>query len=112
MTSLYQWLQDRATSFRALSAWSQRETRRTEITVQVDERTLVVCSHGPPGMAVCPLCGQSLLTPAPTQGLSTLRSDVSPDGGRSERLEAASVKPDAALHAQPDSTPTQKRRLP
>jgi hypothetical protein len=61
VTRLYQWLHDRATSFYAWSSSRRRtNTLRTQITVQQQERTLLVCGHGQVNAATCPLCGQAL----------------------------------------------------
>ena len=68
MKRLYQWLRERATFIYARSfAWNNEHTIRTEVTVQQQERTLLLCGHGLRDATSCPLCGQALPAAAPEQ---------------------------------------------
>jgi hypothetical protein len=58
---LYQWLRKRAISFRVLGLDGEPIiTRRTEITVQEHQRTVLLTGSAGVDDAICPLCGQPI----------------------------------------------------
>ena len=59
MNRLYQWLHVRTAALRAETVnGSEQNTIRTEITVQEQERMLVISSGQSVGGAACPFCGR------------------------------------------------------
>ena len=63
---LYQWLQNRARSFRVVARAGQgRRTVRTLVTVEEQQRTVLLSVATRDGVCVCPLCGK------PVNALST-----------------------------------------
>lgn len=61
MIHLFRWLHEHASIFRD-TTWEQSgaRTMRREVTVQKEERTLVVGTGFPQSSVVCPFCGQKL----------------------------------------------------
>ena len=57
MNRLYQWLYERAMSFRSHRA-EGGITRRTEVTIHECERTTLLVARSATGDTTCPLCGQ------------------------------------------------------
>ena len=58
MNRLYQWLHERATFFRAESREGDgRRMVRTEVTVEEEERTVMLSVSTVGGVCLCPLCG-------------------------------------------------------
>jgi hypothetical protein len=62
MVQLYRWFQEHASIFRhTTSKHGGNRTMRRKVTVEREERTLLVSSAFSQGLDVCPLCGQELL---------------------------------------------------
>lgn len=58
MNRLYQWLQERATSFRTVTRTSEpRRRMRTQVTVEEQQRTVLLSLPSVAGLCLCPLCG-------------------------------------------------------
>ena len=65
MHRLYQWLQERATFFRTRPRASEpRRLMRTQVTVEEQQRTVLVNLYTLGGVCLCPLCGHPV-TPLP-----------------------------------------------
>jgi len=71
---LYQWLQERATFFRTRPRPSEpRRMIRTQVTVEEQQRTVLVNLSSVSGVCLCPLCGHPVSTlPADVAGSVTL----------------------------------------
>lgn len=77
MNRLYQWLQERATSLRTGSQGNApRRMMRTEITVEEQQRTVLLSLPTFAGICLCPLCGHPV-APLPGTESSAVTLDHS-----------------------------------
>ncbi len=77
MNRLYQWLQERATSFRTVKQGTQpRRLMRTQVTVEEQQRTVLLSMPSVAGVCLCPLCGHPV-APLPGTEASVVTLDHS-----------------------------------
>lgn len=69
MVQLYRWFRERMNAFESVIAKEDSHTVRREITVQTEQRTVLLRSANLQDATLCPLCGQAL--PGPTEPKST-----------------------------------------
>jgi hypothetical protein len=79
---LYQWLRQRTTrSYAEDTDQGGRRTIRTEVTVQREQRTVVLGGAASDGFDTCPFCGHTLASTQAAQAPDPLPED-SPAGSR------------------------------
>jgi len=89
---LYQWLSQRASSFRSETAdRGTSRTVRTEVTVQQQGMTLLVGDAADAGFHTCPLCGTELVPVHAAQIRDRLlKGSISREAGRVDRAPPGS----------------------